>query len=811
MRIAAAIVRGAVCLFLAVLFVVSAHAEKRVALVIGNSAYRHVGPLTNPANDAPAMAALFRTAGFDVVEQRSDLGIADMRRAVSNFADSAQDSDVAVIFYAGHGIEVDGVNYLIPVDATLTRDFDVEDEAVSLDRALKAIEPARRLRLVILDSCRSNPFVAKMRRSSRAIGRGLAPVEPARSDTLVAFAAKGGSTADDGDQGGHSPFTSALLQHLATPGLDVGFALRRVRDTVMASTSPRQEPFVYGSLGGQTVAIVGTPSESHPQGAPADPAAQAWAVTQNTNSIAVLEDFIRHFGDSFYASLARARIEELRRNQSAPQAVIAPPVNPPPPAQKLFPRPSRDDVVKQFGMFNNILGHVQTHYVEKPDDGGVIAGAVRGVMKEFPDAKEYAAAGLPQLFASSSGPARAGLEDLYGLAGSILEHQAADEGRLARAAIDGMLSALDPHSSYMDAKSFQDMQVQTRGEFGGLGMEVNMEDGLVKVVSPIDDTPAAKAGIRAGDSITHIDDNPVQGLTLNQAVEKMRGPANTKVRLRIVRKGNDAPIEIALVREIIRVRSVRSKIEDDVGIVRITQFNEQTSDNLKKAIADISAQAPGNKLRGYVIDLRNNPGGLLDQAIAVSDAFLERGEIVSTRGRNPEETQRYNAKPGDLAKGKPVIVLINGGSASASEIVAGALQDHRRATLVGTRSFGKGSVQTIIPLGANNGALRLTTARYYTPSGRSIQARGIAPDIEVLQDVPMELKPDQTETKGESSLPGHLKAQGGQQSDEHGGSQSYVPKDEKDDKALRMALDLLRGAVTNPGFPPNPKSPTQPK
>jgi carboxyl-terminal processing protease len=383
-----------------------------------------------------------------------------------------------------------------------------------------------------------------------------------------------------------------------------------------------------------------------------------------------------------------------------------------------------------------------------------------------------------------------------------------DESKLVEAAINGMLNGLDPHSSYMDTKSFKDMQIQTRGEFGGLGIEVTMEDGLVKVVTPIDDTPAAKAGIRAGDIITHIDDEAVQGLTLNQAVEKMRGLVNTKIRLKIVRKGNDAPLDVSLTRDNIRVRSTRMKIEgDDVGYVRITQFNEQTTDGLKKAIADISTQIPADKLRGYVIDLRNNPGGLLDQAISVSDAFLERGEIVSTRGRDPEETQRFNAKPGDLTKGKPVIVLINGGSASASEIVAGALQDHRRATLLGTRSFGKGSVQTIIPLGSGNGALRLTTARYFTPSGRSIQAKGISPDIEVLQEVPEEIKArSSTETKGESSLRGHLKAEG----DEQGGSQSYIPPEEKDDKALTAALELLRGTKSNPAFPPNPKSATLP-
>ena len=374
-----------------------------------------------------------------------------------------------------------------------------------------------------------------------------------------------------------------------------------------------------------------------------------------------------------------------------------------------------------------------------------------------------------------------------------------DDGKLVESAINGMLTGLDPHSSYMDAKSFRDMQVQTRGEFGGLGIEVTMEDGVIKVVAPIDETPAAKAGVMANDFITHIDDEPVQGLTLNQAVDKMRGPVNTKIKLKIMRKGQDKPLELTLTRDVIRVLSVRSHSEgDDVGYIRITQFNEQATTGLKKAIADLSAQ-DGDKIKGFILDLRNNPGGLLDQAISVSNAFLNRGEIVSTRGRNADETQRFTARPGDLTKGKPVIVLINGGSASASEIVAGALQDHKRAIMVGTRSFGKGSVQTIIPLGSGNGALRLTTARYFTPSGRSIQAKGIVPDIEVLQDVPEELKA-RADTTSEATLRGHLQAEGQEQT----GSQSYVPPDEKNDKALHLAVDLLRGTQTNPAFPPKP-------
>jgi carboxyl-terminal processing protease len=364
-----------------------------------------------------------------------------------------------------------------------------------------------------------------------------------------------------------------------------------------------------------------------------------------------------------------------------------------------------------------------------------------------------------------------------------------DEAKLIESAINGMLTGLDPHSSYMDTKSFRDMQVQTRGEFGGLGIEVTMEEGLVKVVTPIDETPAARAGIMANDIITHIDEEQVQGLTLNQAVEKMRGPVNTSVRLKIQRKERKDPLEVKLTRETIRIRPVRARVEGDIGYLRITQFNEQTFEALRTAIDKTGSEIGAEKLKGYVIDLRNNPGGLLDQAIMVSDAFLDRGEIVSTRGRNAEETQRFNAKPGDLTKGKPLVVLINGGSASASEIVAGALQDHKRATVLGTRSFGKGSVQTIIPLGGN-GAVRLTTARYFTPAGRSIQAKGIDPNTEVLQDIPDELK-GKDETKGEAGLRGHLK--NGGDKEERGGSSAYVPPDPTKDKQLNAAFEHLRG------------------
>ncbi len=298
-------------------------------------------------------------------------------------------------------------------------------------------------------------------------------------------------------------------------------------------------------------------------------------------------------------------------------------------------------------------------------------------------------------------------------------------------AINGMLTGLDPHSSYLNLRSYRDMQVQTRGEFGGLGIEVTQENGYIKVISPIDETPAARAGVKAGDLITHLNGDSVQGLSLQEAVEQMRGERGTAIKILIRREGAAQPIEMSLTREVIRPQVVRFRMEgNDIGYVRLTSFNEQTDAGLRRALDSLRQQA-GNNLKGIVLDLRNNPGGLLDQAVQVTDDFLDKGEIVSTRARRPDDAQRWNAKAGDIAQGLPVVVLINGGSASASEIVAGALQDHRRAIVLGVKSFGKGSVQTVMPI-PGNGAIRLTTARYYTPSGRSIQGTGIEPDIEVL-------------------------------------------------------------------------------
>ncbi|MCG6901375.1 MAG: S41 family peptidase [Rhodobacter sp.] len=378
-----------------------------------------------------------------------------------------------------------------------------------------------------------------------------------------------------------------------------------------------------------------------------------------------------------------------------------------------------------------------------------------------------------------------------------------DEAELIEAAINGMLTSLDPHSSYLSPKDANDMRVQTRGEFGGLGIEVTQEEGFVKVVSPIDDTPADAAGMEAGDFITHVDGESVLGLTLDQAVELMRGPVGSEIIITVVREGKDEPFDVSIIRDTIKLTAVRTRAEGNTVVLRVTTFNDQTYPNLVSGLAETVEEIGGmDKVNGFVLDLRNNPGGLLTQAIKVSDGFLNAGEIVSTRGRDPADGERYNATVGDLAEGKPVVVLINGGSASASEIVAGALQDHRRAIVVGTKSFGKGSVQTVMPL-RGDGAMRLTTARYYTPSGRSIQALGVAPDIIVEQPprapegeevVEEKTRPQRSEADLRGSLNNDSFTEDERrQIEEERATAEEAAKLRNDDYQLSYAVDLLKG------------------
>jgi len=382
---------------------------------------------------------------------------------------------------------------------------------------------------------------------------------------------------------------------------------------------------------------------------------------------------------------------------------------------------------------------------------------------------------------------------------------APDEKELIRAAIQGMLTSLDPHSGYLPPAEYDEVREDTSGTFGGLGIEVTMEEGVVKVVAPMDETPAARAGVLANDLIVEIDGQSIQGLSLDEAVEKMRGPVGTDIEITVVREGVSEPLEFSMTRDIIALRAVRWSMEGDVGVLRLARFSEQAFVGIENAINEIYEERNGVPPKGLILDLRNNPGGLVDQSVFVADAFLKQGSVVLTRGRLPEESARYDAKPDALDEKiaeVPLIVLINGGSASAAEIVAGALQDHKRATLVGTRSFGKGSVQSIISLGPN-GAMRLTTARYYTPNNRSIQAAGIQPDIVVTQVVPEEFQ-GRDEIIGEAGLAGHIAGEA--EEEPTVGSSVYVPVEKTEDTQLQYAIRLINGQETNPAFPPTPES-----
>jgi len=378
-----------------------------------------------------------------------------------------------------------------------------------------------------------------------------------------------------------------------------------------------------------------------------------------------------------------------------------------------------------------------------------------------------------------------------------------DEKALIQAAIEGMLSSLDPHSGYLSPKNYDAVRQDTSGKFGGLGIELTMQEGVVKVVSPIPDTPASRAGLLANDYIVKLDGAPVMGMSMDEAISQMRGIVGTNITVTVVREGVVDPFDVTLKRDFIPLRAVRWFVDQDVGVMRLDQFSEQAFSGIKDAINGIIKERDGKLPKGLILDLRNNPGGLVDQAVMVADAFLSRGAIVLTRGRTAQESARYDAQPDELDRliaKVPLIVLINGGSASASEIVAGALQDQKRAVLVGTRSFGKGSVQSIISLGAN-GAMRITTARYYTPSNRSIQASGIQPDIKILENVPRELQ-GRDEIIGEAALAGQIG--GGSQKEATSGSSIYVPADRSLDTQLNYAIDLILGKQTNPAFPPDP-------
>jgi carboxyl-terminal processing protease len=757
----------------------AARADTRVALVIGNSDYRNVTRLQNPRSDALLMATTLRQLGFKLIGDNAQLDLekAGLDSAIQKFGASLRGADVALFYYAGHGVQVGGSNYLVPVEANPTREADVDFQMVDVNVVLRQMEGTK-LNLVVLDACRNNPFGG---RGLRATGGGLAQMR-APEGTLISFATQPGNVALDGE--GNSPYTRALAATLRKPGLDIFQTFNEVGLAVKRSTAGSQQPWVSSSpIDGDFYFVAPPPPTATPPGASADEATQAWAATRDTTSLAVIDSFIQQYGSSIYGPFARARREELSKNHIAldvPKPATSA-------ARPMTPRLSKNDVVKSFEPFVQIIDQIEKNYVEQRDERSLYVAASKAMQRAFPSAQQVSSSGQAEPRSVGTGDSAGDLDSVYAMALASMNAQSSsgEDQHIVEVAINGALAALDPHSSYLNAAAFRDMQVQNRGTFGGVGLQVNMIDGLLKVMTPIDGTPGARAGILSNDVIMSIDDTPVQGLTLRQATEKLRGPVGSPVKLRIVRQNQESPFDVTIVRDTVRVPGVRWRIEGgDIGYIRIAKFNEQTDESFKQAVSELGRQSSNDNLRGYVIDLRNNSGGLMNQVVLVADDLLERGDIASTRGRKPENTQRFSAKPGDIVKGKRIVVLINGGTASGAEILAGGLQDDKRATIVGTRSFGDGLIQTIFPLGDDRGAVRLTTTRYYTPSGASIQARGIVPDVEVLQDEPEGAKKSPS---GEATLTRHLPGQGVEQV----ASQSYVPPNPKDDKALATALNLL--------------------
>jgi C-terminal processing protease CtpA/Prc len=513
-------------------------------------------------------------------------------------------------------LQIGNSNYLVPVEANPVREADVDFQMVDVNVVLRQMEGTK-LNLVVLDACRNNPFGG---RGLRAVGGGLAQMR-APEGTLISFATQPGNVALDGD--GNSPFTSALAATLRKPGLDVFQAFNEVGLAVKRSTAGAQQPWVSSSPIDGDFYFVAPAATAAPPGTNAEEAAQAWAATRDSTSLAVIDTFIQQYGSSIYGPFARARRDELSKNQVA----LDVPKPAAPVARTRTPRLSKADVVKSFELFVQVIDQIKKNYVEQRDERGLYVAASKAMQRAFPSALQVSNSGQGDTRSVGAGDPAGDLDTVYetALASMNAQSSGSEDQHILEVAINGVLAALDPHSGYLNATDYRDMQVQSRGTFGGVGLQVKMIDGLLKVMTPMDGGPGARAGILSNDVIMSIDDTPIQGLTLRQAVEKLRGPVGSPVKLKIVRQNQDNPLEVTIVREMVHVAGVRWRIEaGDIGYVRIPQFNEQTDGSVKQAVAELGRQSANDNLKGYVIDLRNNSGGLMDQVVLVADELLER-------------------------------------------------------------------------------------------------------------------------------------------------------------------------------------------
>jgi len=689
---------------------IAARAEQRVALVVGNSNYRYAGELRNPANNAADVAVALRKLGFEVIEGR-ELDKQGLEAKVRQFAQALKGADSAVFFYAGHGLQVGGQNFLVPIDAKLEDASGLDFEATRLDLVQRVMEREAKTSILFLDACRNNPLVRNLARAmgsrSTEVGRGLAPIESGIG-TLISFSTQPGNVASDG-AGRNSPFTGALVKELVTSSEDLGAMLIAVRNEVMRLSNNQQVPWEHSALrarfyfADQAAVATGQTTQSE--------VGQRWAEIRDETDPALFEAFRAQYGprNPLYDRLAQRRLEALnaRSGAATPPPILA---------------------AQATTIFRNVFDKVRQFYPEKVDEAALLSRGVARIVDRYPDTLDRRAIDA-KIAALDQGQANAVPELLAEIFAGVQQQYArtAEPEVLLETTLNVVLRGLDSQSYYLRPERQRSSQAQIKGEFGGIGVEIRIENGLTKVIAPLDDTPASKVDLRTGDIITHIDGKPTAGLTLDQVVGRLRGPVKTPVTVSVQRKGVERPLELNMTREVVRISAVKSRLESDIVYVKVTTFNEQARPNLRRAIEELK-KAAGGRLKGYILDLRNNQGGLLDVATAIADDFLDSGIVMKSRGRTDQDPKPRLAQPGDILDGKPMIVLVNGGTTSGAEIVAAALQENKRAVLVGTRTFGKGSVQTIYPFG-NQGALRLTTHHFYTPLERELETVGISPDI----------------------------------------------------------------------------------
>jgi carboxyl-terminal processing protease len=697
---------------------VSALAEQRVALVVGNSSYRNTAQLRNSSNDAQDIASGLQKFGFEVI-QGLDLDKAALEAKLRQFAQALKGADAGVFFYAGHGLQVGGQNFLIPIDAKLDDVSNLDFETIRLDVVQRIMEREAKTRILFLDACRDNPLARSLARSmgtrSVEVQRGLAPIESGVG-TLISFSTQPGNVALDGE-GRNSPFAGALAKHLASSNDDLSAILIAVRNEVMQITNNRQVPWEHSSLRARFYFALPSVGVEIGQEAKSE-AGQRWSEIKDSDDVALLTAFRGQYGAAspFYDHLPRNRLEVLAEK----------------PADN---KPGADSKLTYHAaeLFAEVFNRIRANYPEKPDEMALLSRASIRLLDKFPGIFERT-----DLDTKIGGLDQSQPNQVPVLLAETFGHILKQYGRTAEAEVllESMLNlvlrGLDAQTNYLRPERYRDFLAVTKGEFGGVGLELRSENGLIKVVGPIADTPAANADLYPGDLITQIDSKPINGLTLEQVVGRLRGPVKTPVTVTILRKGTERPREINLVRDLIRVSPVKARLESDVIYIKLSTFNEQSRPNLRQSLQNLKKSA-GERLRGYVLDLRNNSGGLLNAATLIAGDFLDGRPIVTIKGRAKDAVDRRVAQPGDIADNKPMVVLVNGGTGSGAEIVAAALQDHRRALVIGTRSLGKGSIQTIYPLG-ERGALRLTTEYMYRPSGKALETVGVFPDVVIEQD-----------------------------------------------------------------------------